>query len=123
MGGQEILAIAATLGLLIVLSGCWIMMRYLRTRPSRLLFTSVVALILWAVLSDTVYSAVFYYSDLSKPKPWQNWFYLSLEIAVPAFLILCASTCFWLVARSLPRPSNSTKPTSLRDNAELQSEP
>lgn len=110
MGPDDILGAAAGLGLLIVVLGCWRLMRTLRSRSSRLLFASVVTLILWVVLSDTIYRAVFYYSDFSKPKAWENWVYLSLETFVPALLILCASICFWLVARSLPLPNNSFKP-------------
>jgi len=117
MGPQEILGVAAALGLLIVLSGSWLLMRSLRTKSSRLLFTSVAALILWSFLSDAIYRAVFYYSDLSKQNAWESWIYLSLDVFVPVLLILSASTCFWLVARSLSRPNSSFKPSPLRESA------
>jgi Kef-type K+ transport system membrane component KefB len=108
MGPPDILGVASALALLTVVSGCWRLMRTVRSRSSRLLFASVVTLVLWALLSDTIYRAVFYHSDLSHPAGWENWFYLSLETFVPALLILLASVAFWFVVRSLPRADKAS---------------
>jgi heme A synthase len=105
MGPREILAVAALLGTLVVLAGCWQLMRSLRTRPSRLLFASLICFVVWVFVADTITSAIIFYTDESKPAAWANWAAVSIEVFVPAFLILFGSACFWLVARSLPRPN------------------
>jgi hypothetical protein len=105
MGPREIVGVAALVGLLIVIAACWRLMRTLRTRPSKFLFASLVSFVVWVLIADTITTAILLYSDRAKPEAWANWAALSVEMVVPALLILFASVCFWLVARSLPRPN------------------
>ena len=105
MGPKELSGAAALLGLLIVVAGCWQLMRTLRTRPSRFLFVSLVSLIVWVLISDTITRVIFFYTDLSNPQTWANWALLSVEFFVPSVLVLIAAVCFWIVARSLPLPN------------------
>ncbi|WP_234446966.1 hypothetical protein [Luteimonas sp. MC1572] len=117
MGPNEILGVVAAVGLLAVLAGCWRMMRALRTRSSQVLFFSLLSSFAWLFVSDAIFRVVFYYSDLSRPTPLQNYVYLAIDVVVPALLMLCASASFWLVASSVSRPNNSFKPTPLRGAA------
>jgi hypothetical protein len=105
MGPGEILGVSVLLGALLVLAGCWRLMRSLRTRSSRFLFATLIFFIVWVLVADAVTSTIIINTDHSKPSAWANWAVISVDVLIPAFLILFGSACFWLVARSLPRPN------------------
>jgi hypothetical protein len=106
-----------TAGLVLVVAaffavhGAWMLMRGVGSTASKLLFGSLAALLVWVPSSGLVKTAVFYYSDLSKPTAWENAIYVALEF-VPAFFVVVASLAFWGVARSIGRPNISLKRTN-----------
>ena len=108
---------AALFSLVLIVIGAWTMHQRLRTRSSLVLLSAISALVVWVPLSSVITSLLLFYNAPYADSAWLNYSVMTVEIILPALLLLLAAGGYLLACQAIPLPNQSFKPTSLRDAA------
>ena len=101
MSPNDILGIAALISIAIIAVGAWTMRQRLGSRPSKLFFVAVLALIIWILASNMLTFLLFFYLGGEEASALLNYSVMTVEIFVPGLLLLVSAVCFTLAARTI----------------------
>jgi len=96
-----LLGVCFLVGLVIIIGSSWFLMRSLRTRSSRSLFSSSSLLLIWVLFSDYLFFWAFSYHDPDFPYPYLEGSAIWVHLVAPGALVLVISVSFALVTRTV----------------------